>query len=203
MFKRVQPEGNTWIDTVIVAVVSVSAGLFSVFLYPVSGLLAMGGLTLGCYVLFKSKRSPSVYDAASAKWIIMGSSISLSLFIAVGAPSVLTGHIARNETLAVSSMFSISRAEAEFKRISRGRYGSLSELADVSLIDTGLASGVQSGYQFLLRPSPNGFEAFAIPLSYGRISGTGQRSFYTNERGGLHEADKKGGQASEEDELVD
>jgi hypothetical protein len=194
MFRKIQSQEDTRLGRAIFAIGLVTAGLASIFLYPFSGLLALGGLTLGCYVLAKSKRNSSAYGAASAKWIIVSSVISLFLFVAIAAPSVLTTHSAMNETSAVSSMLSISGAQREFVKISSGRYGELSELAETTLIDSDLASGSKKGYRFYLRLSTNGFEAFAIPVSYGRFFGTGQRSFYLNERGNLHEGDQKGGE---------
>ena len=151
MFRKIQSQEDTRLGRAILAIVLVTAGLASIFLYPLSGLLALGGLTLGSYVLVKSKGNPSVYNAASAKWIIVSSAISLLLFVAIAAPSVLTTHTAVNETSAVSSMLSISSAQREFVKISSGRYGELSELAETTLIDPELAGGSKKGYRFYLR----------------------------------------------------
>jgi hypothetical protein len=203
MFRKIQSQEDTRLGRAILAIVLVTAGLASIFLYPLSGLLALGGLTLGSYVLVKSKGIPSVYNAASAKWIIVSSAISLLLFVAIAAPSVLTTHSAVNETSAVSSMLSISSAQREFVKISSGRYGELSELAETTLIEPELAGGSKKGYWFYLRLRANGFEAFAVPIKYGSILGTGERSFYLNERGNLHEGNRRGGEASSEDEAAD
>ena len=193
------------IDTAFVAFGSVISGLLSIFLYPLSGFLAIVGLTLGCYTLTKSRGSPSVYSAGSAKWLIVGSLIALFLFGAIAGPNVLTTHSAVNETSAVSSMLLVSKAEREFTtRVTQGRYGALDELAASGLIDQELTGGTEKGYRFWLKLKANGgFEAFAVPLKYGRVFGTGTRSFYLDESGILREAYKRGGEASATDEAVD
>src|SRR5436190_4067417 len=164
MFSKMQSQEDTRLGRAILAIVLITAALASIYLYPLSGLLALGGLTLGCYVLVKSKGNPSVYSAAPAKWIIASSAISLFLFVAIAAPGVLTTHSAVDQTSAVSSMLTISNAQREFVKISSGRYGEFIELADKNLIDSDLASGSKNGYRFYLRLNTHGFEAFAVPI---------------------------------------
>jgi hypothetical protein len=190
--------------TTFVAIVSIIAGLVSILIYPFSGLLALAGLALGCYILVKSRRNPPFYSAGSAKWIIVGSLIALFLFAAIAAPNVLTTQSAENETVAVTSIRLISKAEREFaKRLVRGRYGTLTELAEVGLVDQELADGTESGYRFWLRLKANGgFEALAVPVKYGSVFGTGTRSFYLDESGVLRQAVKGGCEASVTDEVI-
>jgi hypothetical protein len=118
---------------------------------------------------------------------------------------VLTTHSAVNEASAVSSILLISKAEREFTtRADRGRYGALHELAESGLIDQELAGGTEKGYRFWLKLKANGgFEAFAVPVKYGSVFGTGTRSFYLDESGVLRQAYKGGGEASVTDEAVD
>lgn len=193
------------LDTALVATASVMAGLLSIFLYPFSGLLALAALILGCYILVKSRGNPSIYSAGSARWVIAGSLIALVLFVAIAAPGVLTSRSAVNETSAVRSILSISKAEREFTtKKNQGRYGALRELAESGLIGQELAGGTESGYRFSLRLKENdGFEAFAVPAKYGSVLGTGTRSFYLDETGILRQAYKGGGEASAADEALD
>lgn len=202
MFDSVREEK---LDSSFVAIVSVMAGLLSIFIYPFSGLLALAALILGCYILVKSRGNPSVYSAGSAKWVIAGSLIALVLFFAIAAPSVLTSRSAVNETSALSSILLISKAEREFTtKKTQGRYGALNELAESGLIDQELADGTKNGYRFSLRLKENGgFEAFAEPVKYGSVLGTGTRSFYMDESGLLRQAYKDGGEASAADEALD
>lgn len=192
------------LDTAFFAIVSVIAGVLSIFFYPLSGLLGLAALILGCYILAKSRGNPSVYSAGIAKWVIAGSLIALALFIAIAAPSVLTNRSAANETSAVSTILLISKAEREFTKMTQGRYGALHELAESGLIDQGLAGGTEKGYRFSLKLKEQaGFEAFAVPVKYGSVLGTGARSFYLDETGILRQAYKGGGEASAADEAVD
>lgn len=73
---------------------------------------------------------------------------------------------------------------------------------DTGLIDPELADGAEDGYQFSLRLNGGRFEAFAVPISYGAIFGTGRRSFYADDSGNMYEGDKNGGEASSDDELI-
>src|SRR5260370_16818937 len=92
------------------AIVLVAAAFASIFLYPLSGLLALGGLILGCYVLAKSNGNASTYSAALANWIIVSSVISLVLFVVIAAPVVLTTQDSRHYTSPFSPMPPSSRS---------------------------------------------------------------------------------------------
>ena len=86
-----------------------------------------------------------------------------------------------------------------------GDYGTLEELRKENLIDYVLAEGHRYGYRFRIRrekrspESQASLEIVAVPRSYRR---TGRRSFYMDESGVIHAADKKGTEAKLGDDLV-
>lgn len=201
MFDGIEADGAGAGSKLALVYLSVLAGLVSIFLYPLSGLLALAGLGLGCYVLVKSNGDPSTYSSGSAKLLILGSAVAFLAFSSVAAPSVFTADSARNETSAVKSLRSILDAQRTF-RASSGRCGTLKELADAGLLDTELGSGTKDAYHFSLRLEGNHFETFAVPTSYGAYFGTGRKSFYMDYSGNIHEGDKNGGEGSSDDELI-
>jgi len=111
-----------------------------------------------------------------------------------------------NETGAIMTLRTLFSAEATYQATTgNGNYGTIAELGKQNLIDYVLAEGHRFGYLFHARvekyspESPSSLEIFAVPRTYGR---TGRRSFYINETGVIHAADKKGAEASLTDELV-
>jgi hypothetical protein len=112
-----------------------------------------------------------------------------------------------NEAGAINSLRTLFSAEATFQATAgNGSYGTLEELNREKLVDYVLAEGHRYGYLFKIRlerfssESPASLEIVAIPRTYGR---TGKRSFYINEAGVIHAADKKGAEASIADEPLD
>ena len=122
------------------------------------------------------------------------------------------GSIEENERLAVSSLRTLCAAEETFRATAgEGRYGTLKQLGEVSLIDPLLAEGVRHGYVFRLvlegraeddavaggrAPAPD-FKVFAIPLSYGA---SGRKSFYADSGCVIRAADRGGIEAGPDDE---
>ena len=97
-------------------------------------------------------------------------------------------------------------AEATYQSTTgNGNYGTIEELGKEKLIDYVLAEGHRYGYLFRVRreifssESPASFEIVAVPRTYGR---TGRRSFYMNETGVIHTADKKGAAANPSDDTM-
>ena len=112
-----------------------------------------------------------------------------------------------NESRAVSVLHTILSAEATYQSTSgNGNYATLEQLGDQGLIDYILAKGHRYGYLFKLRvekassESAASFETVAVPRWYGR---TGLRSFYLNETGVIHGADKRGAAATVKDDPLD
>ena len=117
------------------------------------------------------------------------------------------GGIVANEASAISTLRTISVAEAMFQLTAgNGDFGNLKELIREQLIHPGLTNGIKNGYLFKVvqergsSESLPSFAAFAIPLSYRK---TGRRSFYIDESAVIRGADKKGFQANLNDESLD
>lgn len=87
-----------------------------------------------------------------------------------------------------------------------GDYGTIEELGKEKLIDYVLVEGHRYGYLFRVRrekfssESQASLEIVAVPRTYRR---TGGRSFYMNETGVIHAADKKGAEATLGDDVID
>lgn len=112
-----------------------------------------------------------------------------------------------NEAGAVNSLHTLFSAEATYQAtVGNGNYGTLEELRKENLVNYVLGQGHRYGYLFKVRiekassESGAALEIVAIPRIYGR---TGKRSFYVNEQGVIHGADKKGAEASIADEPLD
>lgn len=112
-----------------------------------------------------------------------------------------------NEAGAINSLRQLYSAEATFQATAGyGNYGTLAELRKENLVDYVLAQGHRYGYLFKIRvekvssESPASLEIVATPRIYGR---TGKRSFYVNEQGVIHGADKRGAEANIADEPLD
>lgn len=94
--------------------------------------------------------------------------------------------ISSNEALALLTLRHLANAEAGFQStVGKGKdFGSIRQLASAHFIDAGLASGVKSGYRFILSVRfssnrlPSSFDVIARPLRFGM---TGIRSFHINE----------------------
>ncbi len=113
------------------------------------------------------------------------------------------GSISENETCAVQSLRTLQSAEATYQATSgNGAYGSLSQLAKANLINSQLATGLAHGYGLtvtFVNPSQNvpaSFKISSVPQTYGT---TGVRSFFIDEDGVIHAADKNGLPADEND----
>ncbi len=125
--------------------------------------------------------------------------VIIGIIAAIAIPNLLASRRAANEASAIASLRTISGAEATFSSsVGAGEYGSLAELNTAGLVDNvlGSANGVKSGYAFAatptLRAANNGaavYDATAIPSIFGAtVSGTGSRSFYSNEAGVIYQA---------------
>lgn len=114
--------------------------------------------------------------------------------------------IRHNEAGALRTLQTLFSAEATYQSTTgNGDYGSLAELRKEMLIDYVLAEGHRFGYFFYVRrekrssESQPSLELTAVPRSYGQ---TGRRSFYMDESGVLHAADKRGAEAHPGDRLL-
>lgn len=102
-----------------------------------------------------------------------------------------------NESQAIANLRTLIGAEYTFAATSGfGNYGSLSQLAQNSLINSNLANGQLCGYNFKIQFTSQIFHINATPQYY---SVSGNRSFYTDQTGIIRGADKQGLPADEND----
>jgi len=111
-----------------------------------------------------------------------------------------------NEAGAIMTLRTLFSAEATYQATAgNGDYGTIEELGKEKLIDYVLAEGHRYGYLFRVRrekfstESQASLEIVAVPRTYRR---TGRRSFYMNETGVIHAADKNGAEANLRDDLI-
>lgn len=111
-----------------------------------------------------------------------------------------------NEAGAIMALRTLFSAEATYQATAgNGDYGTIEELGKEKLIDYVLAEGHRYGYLFRVRrekfstESQASLEIVAVPRTYRR---TGRRSFYMNETGVIHAADKNGAEANLSDDLI-
>jgi hypothetical protein len=99
----------------------------------------------------------------------------------------------QNERTAIGVMYSISRAEDEFKKKS-GATGTLEELVAADLVSKDMIE--RSGYRFDVTVSGDKFEVSAVPLEYGK---SGKLSLFLDHTGMMRGGDKGGASASASD----
>jgi hypothetical protein len=111
-----------------------------------------------------------------------------------------------NEAGAIRTLQTLLSSEATYQSTTgNGDYGTIEELGKEKLIDYVLAEGHRYGYLFRVKrekfspESPASFEIVAVPRTYMR---TGRRSFYMNETGVIHAANKKGAEANPSDDIM-
>lgn len=176
-----------------------------IFVFGLGFLTAITGIVLGFVALSKAKHNPRQYQGRGmAIGGVISSFASMGMFVlivlAIAVPNILAARNAANEGSAISSLRTIMSAEMTYQATTgRGRYGTLTELAQAGLIDAELASGRKNGYRFSVVLSESDFGVHANPQSYG--SG-GRRSFFTNSTGVIRAADKRGIDASNLDPPV-
>lgn len=115
----------------------------------------------------------------------------IGIIAAIAIPNLLASRRAANEGSALASMRVITSSEATYQSTAGGgQYGSLSDLNTAGLVDSVLSSSAttpKSGYAFAADRVGSGttpfFDASCAPSSFGGLSATGTRSFYTNESG--------------------
>jgi hypothetical protein len=109
-------------------------------------------------------------------------------------PQVIVG----NELAAISRLRSIVTAEMALQVEGDGKYATLEELVAKGVMSNP-SQGKLTGYRFAVRVKPGGFEATAVPETFGV---TGRRSFYVDESSVMRAADKGGLPASASDPEV-
>ena len=111
----------------------------------------------------------------------------LGIIISIALPNFVSSKIAANEASAIASVRNITTANFAYSQtVGKGSFtGNLADLAATSpaLIDSVLASGQKSGYNFSLTSDGQTFEITAVPVQSGV---TGVRTFTTDQTGALH-----------------
>jgi hypothetical protein len=133
--------------------------------------------------------------------------ILFSQTIFVGNAAAQTGNARYfNERFVVRDVGAILGAEVTYSStIGNGNLGSLNDLRQAGFIDSALASGDKYGYSFALvftdnPTTPARFYVTATPHIYRK---NGRNSFYIDENGEMHGADKNGAAANASDPLID
>jgi prepilin-type N-terminal cleavage/methylation domain-containing protein len=120
--------------------------------------------------------------------------VIIGIIAAIAIPNLLASRRAANEASAVSSLRTLSGAQATYQTtLGQGDYGTLAQLNTGGMVDSVLSGGNKSGYTYAVTVSPRTptapalYDASAIPNQHGTgISGTGTRSFATNESGVIY-----------------
>ena len=118
----------------------------------------------------------------------------IGIIAAIAIPNLLASRRAANEGSAIATMRVIFSSEATYQATAgAGQYGTLAELNTAGLVDSVVANSAttaKSGYEFaaadVAGPSFSAFDSSAIPSVHttgNPVTGTGSRSFYTNESG--------------------
>ena len=124
--------------------------------------------------------------------------VIIGIIAAIAIPNLLASRRSANEASAIASLRTIGSSQATFSSsVGAGNYATLTQMGTGGLIDNVLgcatATCSKSGYTFASAVGlatnvlPPFFDASAIPQSFGTgWSGTGSRSFYSNEAGVLY-----------------
>src|SRR2546422_8819814 len=116
----------------------------------------------------------------------------IAIIAAIAIPNHLASRRAANEGSAQSSIRTIHSSEATYQTTSgNGTFGTLADLAGVSLIDSVLGLGAKSGYDFaIVDMSGSGATAqygeSAVPTNTSGVSQTGTRRFAMTQVGVMH-----------------
>ena len=122
----------------------------------------------------------------------------IGIIAAIAIPNLLASRRAANEGSAISSLRTITGAQATYaSSTGGGNYATLAELGTARMIDTNLAGAVdaanaKSGYIFITNPTaanggtPASFNAGAIPAVSSGLTQSGTRTFQTDVTGAIY-----------------
>lgn len=180
------------------AIASLVLGIIS---FLTLGLLGIPGIITSAVAMRRAKREPRIYGGhgmAVAGLVVSITSLAsvfvIGVMAAIAIPNLLASARAANEGSAISSLRTISSAEATYQS-NFHNFATLEELATNGLIDARLGSGTKNGYTFSLvidSANPEEFAVIGVPVSYGT---SGRRSFYMDETFVIRGGDKHGGPA--------
>ena len=114
----------------------------------------------------------------------------IGIIAAIAIPNLLASRRAANEGSAQQSLRTMNSAEATYQATAgAGSYGTVANLRTQLLIDSQLASGVKSGYNFTTGAAPvastTAYVIAAAPVTSSGVGATGTREFCIDESGVL------------------
>ncbi len=121
--------------------------------------------------------------------------VIIGIIAAIAIPNLLASRRAANESSAIASLRTVTGAQATYaSSVGANAYGTAAQLNTAGLIDASISTATgKSGYIFTITPLaasatvPSYYNASAIPVQQGAgVSGTGSRSFATNESGVIY-----------------
>jgi hypothetical protein len=134
-------------------------------------------------------------------WLLIFSQIIVS-----NSPAQIHNLRYLNERFVIESLQTIHGAHMTYSATTgNGNYGSNLDLLEAEFIDEVLAGGSKYGYYFMFYKSlqtptaPAKFHVTATPQNYGKA---GKMSFYIDETGEIHGADRNGAAATANDPIV-
>ena len=121
--------------------------------------------------------------------------VIIGIIAAIAIPNLLAARRSANEASAIASLRTLTGAQATYQSsVGANSYGTLASLNTAGLIDNTLGTTTgKSGYIFTVTPLaattalPAYYDASCVPVQFGTgVSGTGSRSFATNEAGVIY-----------------
>ncbi len=121
--------------------------------------------------------------------------VIIGIIAAIAIPNLLASRRAANESSAIASLRTVTGAQATYAAsVGANAYGDATQLNTAGLVDASLSTATgKSGYIFTVTPLaataalPAYYDASSKPVQHGAgVSGTGSRSFATNESGVIY-----------------
>lgn len=124
--------------------------------------------------------------------------VIIGIIAAIAIPNLLASRRAANESSAIASMRTVTGAQATYQStLGAGEYAAGSALSAGGLVDTVIGCATapcrKSGYGFTITAAASSatvapqFDVTAAPEQWGTgVTGTGTRTFYTNETGVIY-----------------
>ena len=114
----------------------------------------------------------------------------IGIIAAIAIPNLLASRRAANEGSAQACMRTLTGAEATYQATTgAGNFGDLGELSSAGLVDSVLAGGNKSGYEYFVEETdvngttPASYLSTASTLVDSGITATGTRNFFSSEAG--------------------
>jgi type IV pilus assembly protein PilA len=130
--------------------------------------------------------------------------VIIGIIAAIAIPNLLASRRSANEASAIASLRTVASSQATYaSSVGAGNYATLAQMGTGGLIDSVLGCTTapcgKSGYAFTVTPTAAttalapSYDSIAVPQSFGTgWSGSGSRSFYSNETGVMYYAVQAG-----------